>query len=267
MRINSQTKVSEVIKHNKEAIEAIASLNPLFNKLRNPVLRSILAPRVTLQEASKIGKCDLTVLLNKLAELGFIIESFPQPIIEPIKDSKNLLNFIGERKISDLDVRPTLASNEDPFNLILSHTKSLDETNILKIIVSFEPIPLIRILQAKGFDCLTIEQDNVFSTYIKIGSGEQSDTLPNIQNCSNEEFQQKLNDFTNLLIEIDVRELEMPLPMVTILEEIENLGPDNALFVHHKKIPQYLLPELNERGFKMSIYEIEEGNVQLIIHR
>jgi hypothetical protein len=55
--------------------------------------------------------------------------------------------------------------------------------------------------------------------------------------------------------------------MVTILQEIGNIKDDNALFVFHKKIPQYLLPELTERGFKTSILEIAEGNVNLLIYK
>ena len=67
--------------------------------------------------------------------------------------------------------------------------------------------------------------------------------------------------------ETDVRDLEMPLPMVTILAELENLNSGDALLVHHKKIPQYLLPELADRNFKVWIAEIEEGNVKLLIHK
>jgi hypothetical protein len=38
--------------------------------------------------------------------------------------------------------------------------------------------------------------------------------------------------------------------MVTILNELEALPQGHALYVHHKKMPQYLLPELEERRFK-----------------
>ena len=71
MKINGKTKISKVIKENKQAIETIASLNSHFTKLRNPILRRVLAPRVTISEASKIGKCSLETMLNSLAEIGF----------------------------------------------------------------------------------------------------------------------------------------------------------------------------------------------------
>jgi TusA-related sulfurtransferase len=67
--------------------------------------------------------------------------------------------------------------------------------------------------------------------------------------------------------EIDVRNLEMPLPMLTILQELESLKENEVLYVHHKKIPQYLLPELEERKFKTWITEINSENVKLLIHK
>ena len=59
----------------------------------------------------------------------------------------------------------------------------------------------------------------------------------------------------------------MPLPMVTILKELEELKENEALYVHHKKVPQYLLPELVERNFKTWIADVGENNVKLLIHK
>ena len=69
------------------------------------------------------------------------------------------------------------------------------------------------------------------------------------------------------LTEIDVRDLEMPMPMVTILEAIETLEEGHALYVHHKRLPQYLLPELKEREFDYKAQEVDEDNMKLIIFR
>jgi len=55
--------------------------------------------------------------------------------------------------------------------------------------------------------------------------------------------------------------------MVTILEEIEKVDVSNALFVHHKKLPQYLLPELTDRGYSFVHKEIDADNLKLIIYR
>src|SRR5690554_6436949 len=91
MKIYGNTKVSKVIKENKEAIEAIVSLNPHFTKLRNPVLRRLLAPRVNLAEAAKIGKCDVDEMLNALVAIGFELEddlSTEKPRNKPLENEQ-----------------------------------------------------------------------------------------------------------------------------------------------------------------------------------
>ncbi|RZJ82754.1 MAG: DUF2249 domain-containing protein [Chryseobacterium sp.] len=50
------------------------------------------------------------------------------------------------------------------------------------------------------------------------------------------------------IIYLDVCHLEMPQPMLLIIEHIEKLGAGEALYVYHKKIPVFLLPELDQRG-------------------
>jgi hypothetical protein len=53
--------------------------------------------------------------------------------------------------------------------------------------------------------------------------------------------------------------------MMTILEELDHLPAGHALFVHHKRIPMFLLPELEDRKFQYRSWEIGEGNVKMLI--
>jgi hypothetical protein len=80
-----------------------------------------------------------------------------------------------------------------------------------------------------------------------------------------EDFEQMLESYKGFIKETDVRNLEMPLPMLTILELLESLPQNYILYVHHKKIPVYLLPEIEDKGFEYFINEIAEGDVKLII--
>ena len=73
--------------------------------------------------------------------------------------------------------------------------------------------------------------------------------------------------FKDKIETIDVRALEMPLPMTSILGALENLPAETALFVHHKRIPVFLLPELTEREFEYRIKEIHDGEVELLIFK
>jgi hypothetical protein len=55
--------------------------------------------------------------------------------------------------------------------------------------------------------------------------------------------------------------------MHTILGALDQLPCDTALYVYHKRIPVFLLPELAQRGFEYRIKEISDGEVHLLIFR
>jgi hypothetical protein len=73
--------------------------------------------------------------------------------------------------------------------------------------------------------------------------------------------------YGNSLLQIDVRHLEMPQPMITILEALETLPSASALLVYHKRIPVFLLTELKERDFDFRIKKNSESEVNLLIFR
>ena len=57
--INANTKISYLIKAHPDALEAIISMDPKFQKLRNPLLRKVLAGRASIAMASKIAGCQI----------------------------------------------------------------------------------------------------------------------------------------------------------------------------------------------------------------
>lgn len=269
MKISSQTKISKILKHNIEAIEVIASINVNFKKLRNPILRTVLAPRVTIADASRIGKCDINHLFDALEKIGFERDEQSKPIHSTSHDStyiKDANIFLGNCDLVEFDIRPVLDKNEDPFNSIMAILTKLSNSNILEITSPFEPIPLIRIVEKKGYETLTIETNNLYKLYIKKSKTTQVIVHDEIYNDPSE-TRTLLSKFKGRIQELDVRNLEMPLPFVTILEELSTLKPDYALFVHHKRIPQFLLPKINEMGFTYQIFEIDNETVEIIIYK
>ncbi|HEX7412818.1 MAG TPA: DUF2249 domain-containing protein, partial [Bacteroidia bacterium] len=138
---------------------------------------------------------------------------------------------------------------------------------ILKIINTFEPIPLIKLLEKKGFVTYTDAIDaNLIETYFyKQSETEAVETSPATDATKGwDEIHQRFKDKTQ---SIDVRALEMPQPMIEILEALDKLQPQTALLVHHKRIPVFLLPELAERKFEYRIKEISESEVHLLIFK
>src|SRR5688572_28314659 len=128
MVISPQTKISVILKANPKAVDAIASINPHFEKLRNHILRKILASRVTIADAARIGNASVATFFEKLEPLGFVTEN------GNVSDTKTAAPGLVEKKekpadmpteMVELDVREALESGNDPFNEIMDGVKNL----------------------------------------------------------------------------------------------------------------------------------------------
>ena len=168
--IDKNTKIATLISANPAVLDAIISISPKFKKLKNPVMRKLMAPRASILMASKAGGCSVEEFFSKLEPLGFRIDRKESVSVEGINQ------------------------NAEEFDAIYMH-------------------------------------------------------------------------FHGELDTIDVRMMEMPLPMVTIIDAVDKLPLHKALFVYHKRIPVFLLPELKEKGFDYRIKEISEGEVHMLIFR
>lgn len=267
MTINANTRIAPILKYNDNALEAIVSISPKFQKLRNPLLRKLMAGRTTLAAASKIGGCSIDDFFNKLEPLGFTIDRGTKPVEEAKKPMPAFITSLTKEQIIELDVRPVISSGSDPLNLILEQVKAMLPGQVLKIINTFEPTPLILMLKKKGFETYVDMVDhNLIETYFhkktENGAAEADTRQPNTW-----AWAQVLENFGSKIQRVDVRHLEMPQPMHTILEALDQLPADTALYVEHKRIPVFLLPELAQRGFDYRIKEISEGEVHLLIFR
>ena len=265
--INANTKINSILKQNADALEAIISISPKFNKLRNPLLRKLIASRTSISEASKIAGVGVHDFFLKLKPLGFTIdETIKEEANNQAKTVPGFLKNADAKNIEELDVRPVIESGKDPFSIITRKIKQLEAGKILKLINSFEPIPLINILSKQGFEhYVETTNENVVNTYFYKSGETKLNSSEEVKPA--EDWQTLLQQFENNLITIDVRHLEMPQPMLTILDELEQLPQGKALYVYHKRIPVFLLPELREKNFDYRIKEISDGEVHLLIFK
>jgi uncharacterized protein (DUF2249 family) len=270
MQIDENSKISKIIDNNPAAIDAIVSISKHFEKLRIPILRKTLASRVTIKQAAKIGGVSVEDFFNKLTPLGYIVitnEKTKTEIVQPLDNNKKEDTF-ETGKIVDLDVREMLKQNKDPFNVIMSAIENLPLDSSLNIINTFEPIPLINILTKKGYTYKTVQKEKMLVyTYFKKLNSTINQKTSNENNSIEFTSEQLLEKYKTKIKEISVKHLEMPLPMVTILSELSSLPENHLLFVHHKKVPQFLFPELVERNFKWHIEEASENNVKIFIFK
>lgn len=269
MVINSQTKIAALLKHHPDALEAIVALSPDFKKLRNPILRKLMAGRTNIAMASKIGGCTPEDFFERLKPLGFEADTKKVPVDEPSSEPAVLPSFIKELQethIVSLDVREMLAGGTDPLKLIQQKVKELKDGQVLKIINTFEPTPLIKLLENQGFQShVDVLEKDLIETYlykIAVGGEVQLEAKADIK----DDWSETLTRFGKTE-QLDVRHLEMPMPMMSILEALTKLPPDTLLFVRHKRIPVFLLTELKERNFDYRIKEINDGEVHMLIFK
>src|SRR5690606_28086130 len=118
MFITEHTKISTLLKHHPDALDAIVSLSPDFKKLRNPVLRALMAKRTSIAMASKVGGCKPDDFFRILAPLGF--EAEPQDSSENSKAGINA--GVG---IKEASAKPVYLQNLAPENLINFDVRAL----------------------------------------------------------------------------------------------------------------------------------------------
>lgn len=265
--ITKDYKISKMLNDYPQTFDVMLKASPHFSKLNNKVLRKTLASRVTVEQASKIAGVDLGILLENLnISIGVKINT-PEKInmvnenITPQNIKPELLDNISAEKIKQLDVRPVIDSGRDPFSDIMNFIKELNDDEIFLLINSFEPVPLYSVLGKKGFEHYTEKIENIFKVYFYKSVPEESTNIN-----SNEGFNENngQNDITNV-IEIDVRKLEPPEPMIKILEMLAQVDEQTLLLVHHHREPMMLYSKLEERGYQAVSNKIEENYYKVVI--
>jgi len=267
MTIDPHTKIAAILKANANALEAIVSISPKFAKLRNPLLRKVMAGRTTLAAASRMGGCCVEHFYQKLEPLGFIIDKEKKLSAAPVKEMPPFLCSLAAEQVLELDVRPIITAGDDPLNVIMANVKRMQQGQVLRLVNTFEPTPLILLLEKKGFQAFVdiIDKEMVITYFYRL-PGKESNPL-DVATQVNSDWEQSLNKFGGNVKQLDVRHLPMPQPMLAILETLDQLPEDSALYVFHKRIPVYLLPELAQKGFEYRIKEVNEGEVHLLLFK
>ncbi len=266
MLINANTKIAAILKEKPGTLDAIISINPKFEKLRNPVLRKLMAHRTSIGMASKISGSSVEDFYSKLKPFGFEFDNSYLNMDETVEEElPAFLKNINQGDIIEFDVRPIINSGKDPLRVIVKKVKEINKGQAFKIINSFEPTPLIMLLKKQGFESYvdTVNEQLVETYFFK----KEDSFIETGEPINDEDWEAYVEKFRNKMIQIDVRNLEMPQPMLTILESLDNLPENHALFVFHKRIPVFLLPELKNRKFDFRIKEINDVEVNLLIFK
>lgn len=152
VNITPDTKVAELLKDYPDLEGTILQFSPSFAALKNPVLRRTVARVTSLQQAAKVANVDIVEMVNALraaAGLSSLEENF-------CPDSDNSRVPVSSEAPTTpvthtLDVRPIIAAGDHPKDAVISEAEKLLPGECMELISPFPPIPLIEILQKKGF--------------------------------------------------------------------------------------------------------------------
>jgi Uncharacterized conserved protein (DUF2249)/Domain of unknown function (DUF1858) len=237
--ISGDTTVGRLLEDHPELVDVLARYHPHFGQLRNRLLRKVMAPLVTVDQAARIAGVPahelLTVLRQALGESAAgepPAERAARPDEAPVRSERaeggvkpGALQAIPESRLAHLDVRGVIAQGEEPFARIMRAVNALRPDQALVLRAPFEPIPLYRVLGKRGLVAWTEcrgEKDWVVWFYRDQAVSAAS--LPTHPDAP----QPDIAMAEPTAIQIDVRGLEPPRPMVCVLEALETLGPASS---------------------------------------
>ena len=141
------------------------------------------------------------------------------------------------RSARDLDVRPVVASGGDPFSLVLETARGLSPSETLHVLLDFDPRTLCAAMRSLGWNVHTKRSADVVHVWLDPArppdaSGPKNEPPP-----------------VQAPVQLDVRGLAPPHPMIAILERLVELGPGAQLLVHDDREPTQLYKKLALRGY------------------
>jgi uncharacterized protein (DUF2249 family) len=156
-----------------------------------------------------------------------------------------------------LDVRPILRAGGEPFGAIMKTVAALQPGEGLRLIATFEPVPLFKVLGAQGFahEARPIDGGDweVLFTPAATPAVPAAPTAP----AADERWPEPST-------ELDNRGLLPPEPMVRILQALDEMKSGEVLEALNDREPLFLYPELEKRGHAVKTERQPQGYRLLI---
>ena len=158
--ITPQTRVADLLDAYPELESALIARAPVFEKLKNPVLRRTVARVTTLEKAAGIAGIAPRQLIAALRrEVGQPLDDAAADTAESAPPEETPPAWFDSEKIGPtIDAAALLADGQTPLNEILTQARFLEGDAILRVAVSFRPLPLLDALEKQGYRTFLREQ-------------------------------------------------------------------------------------------------------------
>lgn len=266
--IKATDTIHAVLARDERLLEVLASASPAFEKLRNAAMRRTMARLVSVEQAARIGGVDPCVLL---ARLNYALEhpeeplsqSLPEPPAQPAADPDAIpeaLRRIPPERVVECDVRDDLRAGIEPFRRIMDAARATPDGGLLKVRAIFEPAPLYPVLARQGFSHAVerLDDEDWCVWFYRDGASGASTPSPADATADNAPADDDV-------VVLDVRGLEPPEPMERTLEALAILPHGKTLVQINVRVPRFLLPKLEERGFTCEVRQQSDDLVRVFI--
>jgi uncharacterized protein (DUF2249 family) len=264
-QVTAETKIAAALAADPALVDRLVAFNPVFRKLKNPILRRTMARLASFADAARVAGVPLEALLD--VANGSPVPAQPSAEPRPAAPAEaapplpDWVRALDRAAGASLDVRPVLAAGEDPFARIMAVVAKLAPGAALVLDAPFDPAPLRRVLAGKGFldhaECLAPDHWRV---YFRKPAHAARPAAP--APSAGARIWREAG-----MPHIDVRGLNPPEPMLAILRLLEQPDCGATVIVHHEREPLFLYPELAERGWRHEITAGEPGEVRLRLTR
>lgn len=162
--MDANSRLSEALNAHPDVLEFIIGLNPHdFNRLRNPLLRKVMPPRITLGRIAKmvgIPAKELVSKIHKIAGIKGKVEDIVEEIDLP-QSSVEPPEWLWKANLDDIkwvDVLPIDEIGGDPMPPINIAVNGSQQGEIVGIKHKWEPQPLFDIWSSRGFEFWTHQE-------------------------------------------------------------------------------------------------------------
>jgi hypothetical protein len=256
--VTADTKIADAIAADPSLVERLAALHPTFKRLKNPLIRRTMGRLTTLGDAARVAGVPLGELLAVAGAHRPEAGDRPPPAAETARPA--WLDGLDLEGAERLDVRPLLATGEEPLGPILKRAAGIAPGGVLVIEAPFDPAPLRRVLGNKGFSA---HAERLAEDHWRVVFRRDREAVPAAEPGAHGARLWHEGEVSH----IDVRGLEPPAPMLAILELLERADCGAEVIVHHEREPLYLYPELAERGWRSERIDGEVDEVRLRLSR
>jgi len=164
--ITPQTMVSDMLENYPELEDKLIEIAPIFEKLKNPLLRKTIAKVANLKQAATIGNVPVSDLISQLREAVGLTELDVTEKSET--KSEKPVWVIKDKVVMEYDAMIDLENGIHPAGKVTKEIHDLKDDDLYLLITPFVPAPLLQMVEDKGYEYYVDQLDEqVFETYIK----------------------------------------------------------------------------------------------------